>query len=111
MPHCYTRSMGDIMTYIIFEIKKEDTIKINNIIKDDLVSRQSITTRDANSLDIKGDATYLKIEGSTDGLKKAGVMAKELGFKRLTDKKAKEVNKKIEAQDDSAATGLGMIFD
>jgi hypothetical protein len=99
------------MTYVIFEIKKEDTIKINNIIKDDLVSRQSITTRDANSLDIKGDATYLKIEGSTDGLKKAEEMAKELGFKKLTDKKAKNINEKIEAQDDSAATGLGMIFD
>jgi hypothetical protein len=111
MPHCYTRSIGDIMTYIIFEIKKEGTIKINNIIKDDLVSRQSITTRDANSLDIKGDATYLKIEGSTDGLKKAEEMAKELGFKKLADKKAKNINEKIEAQDDSAATGMGMIFD
>jgi hypothetical protein len=111
MPHCYTRSIGDIMTYIIFEIKKEDTIKINNIIKDDLVSRQSITTRDANSLDIKGDATYLKIEGSIDGLKKAEEMAKELGFKKLADKKAKNINEKIEAQDDSAATGMGMIFD
>jgi len=111
MPHCYTRSIGDIMTYVIFEIKKEDTIKINNIIKDDLVSRQSITTRDANSLDIKGDATYLKIEGSTDGLKKAEEMAKELGFKKLADKKAKNINEKIEAQDDSAATGMGMIFD
>ena len=99
------------MTYVIFEIKKEDTIKINNIIKDDLVSRQSITTRDANSLDIKGDATYLKIEGSTDGLKKAEEMAKELGFKKLADKKAKNINEKIEAQDDSAATGMGMIFD
>jgi hypothetical protein len=99
------------MTYIIFEIKKEDTIKINNIIKDDLVSRQSITTRDANSLDIKGDATYLKIEGNIEGLKKAEEMAKELGFKKLTDKKAKNINEKIEAQDDSAATGMGMIFD
>jgi len=99
------------MTYIIFEVKKEDTVKINNIVKDDLVSRQSITTRDANSLDIKGDATYLKIEGSTDGLKKAEEMAKELGFKKLTDKKAKNINEKIEAQDDSAATGMGMIFD
>jgi hypothetical protein len=111
MLHCYSRSIGDIMAYVIFEIKKEDTNKINNITKDDLVSRQSITTRDANSLDIKGDATYLKIEGSAEGLKKSEEMAKELGFKKLTDKKAKEVNKKIEAQDDSAATGMGMIFD
>jgi len=99
------------MAYVIFEIKKEDMTKINNITKDDLVSRQSITTRDANSLDIKGDATYLKIEGSADGIKKAEEMAKEMGFKKLDAKKAKSVNEKIEAQDDSAATGMGMIFD
>jgi hypothetical protein len=111
MVFCYTRNIGDKMTYVIFEIKKEDTVKINNIIKDDLVSRQSITTRDANSLDVKGDATYLKIEGSTEGIKKAEEIAKELGFKKLDAKKAKSVNEKIEAQDDSAATGIGMIFD
>jgi hypothetical protein len=99
------------MTYIIFEIKKEEIGKLNKIIKEDLVSRQSITTRDANSLDIKGDATYLKIEGSTDGLKRAKEVAKELECKQLNEKKAKEINKKIEAQDDSAASGIGMIFD
>jgi len=99
------------MTYIIFEVKKEDSGKINNVIKDDLVSRQSITTRDASSLDIKGESTYLKIEGSEDGLKRAKELAKELSFKELGEKKAKEVNEKISAQDDSAASGIGMIFD
>ena len=99
------------MTYVIFEVKKEDSGKINTILKDDLVSRQSITTRDADSLDIKGDATYLKIEGSTEGLKKAKEMAKELGFKKLDNKKAKGISGKIEPQDDSAASGMGMIFD
>ena len=99
------------MTYVIFEVKKEDSGKINTILKDDLVSRQSIITRDSNSLDIKGEATYLKIEGSTEGIKKAEEMAKELGFKKLDDKKAKDINGTIEAQDDSAASGMGMIFD
>jgi len=99
------------MVYVIFEVKKDDSDKINTILKDDLVSRQSITTRDANSLDIKGDATYLKIEGSIDGLKKAEELAGELGFKKLSKKQADDINKKIEAQDDSAASGMGMIFD
>ena len=99
------------MTYIIFEIKKEETGKINTIIKDDLVSRQSITTRDASSLEVKGEATYLKIEGSKEALKKAEGIAKELGLKKMGAKQAKEVDKKIAIQDDSAASGMGMIFD
>jgi len=99
------------MTYLIFEVKKENSGKINTIIKDDLVSRQSIITRDASSLEIKGEATYLKIEGSKESLKKADDLAKELGFKKLDEKQAREVNKKIETQDDSAASGMGMIFD
>lgn len=99
------------MTYVIFEVKKEDSGKINKVIKDDLVSRQSITTRDASSLDMKGETTYLKVEGSSDALKKAGKLAKELGFKKLGIKQARDVNDKIVAQDDSAASGMGMIFD
>jgi len=99
------------MTYVIFEVKKENSGKINTIIKDDLVSRQSIITRDASSLEIKGEATYLKIEGSKEALKKAEELAKELSFKKLVEKQAKEINGKMEAQDDSAASGMGMIFD
>lgn len=99
------------MTYIIFEAKSDETGKLEKIIKDDLVSRQSILTRDSSSLNIKGQFSYLKIEGSEEGLKKAEEIAKELGLKKLDKKKAKEINDKIKEQEDSAATGIGMIFD
>ena len=99
------------MVYVIFEVKSEDVGKINKVIKDDLVSRQSILTRDSNSLSMKGDFTYLKIEGSEAGIKKAEELAKEFEFKKLNEKKSKEINEKINEQEDSAATGMGMIFD
>jgi len=99
------------MAYVIFEVKSEDAGKINNVIKDDLVSRQSILTRDASSLDIDSECLFLKIEGSEAGLKKAEELAKEHNFKKLNEKKASEVNKKIEEQEDDAASGMGMIFD
>ena len=99
------------MTYIIFEVKSENVGKINSLSKDDLTSRQSILTRDASSLDIKGDVSYVKIEGSNEGLKRATELAKELKFKKLSEKKAKEVDEKIKEQEDSAASGMGMIFD
>ena len=99
------------MTYIIFEVKSENVGEIDKMIRDDLVSRQSILTRDSSSLDIKENVFYVKIEGSEEGLKKAKELAKELKFKKLGKKKAEEINKKIEEQEDSAASGMGMIFD
>ena len=99
------------MTYVIFEVKSEDIGKINTLTKDDLISRQSILTRDASSLDIDGDFSYVKIEGSDEGLKRAKELAKELKFKKLDEKKAKKVDEKIKEQEDSAASGMGMIFD
>lgn len=99
------------MTYVIFEVKSENSGKINKLIKDDLVSRQSILTRDSNSLDIKGDYSYVKIEGSKEGIKRAEELAKELELKKLDEKKAKKINEKIAEQEDSAASGMGMIFD
>jgi hypothetical protein len=99
------------LAYVIFEVKSEDVGKINKLIKDDLVSRQSILTRDSSSLEIKEEVSYVKIEGSDKGLKRAEELAKELDFKKLATKKAKEINKKILEQEDSAASGMGMIFD
>jgi len=99
------------VTYVIFEVKSEDAGKINTMTKDDTVSRQSIVIRESSSIDIKGENSYLKIEGSEEGVKRAKELAKELGLKELDKKKAEEINKKIEQQEDSAATGMGMIFD
>jgi len=98
------------VTYIIFEVKTEDVGKINQMLKDDLVSRQSLLTRDSSSLGINKDVFYVKVEGNKEGLKKAEKIAKELEFKKLNKKKSEEVNKKIEEQEDSAADGMGMIF-
>jgi len=99
------------LTYIIFEAKSDEIGKIDKIIKDDLVSRQSILRRDSSSLNVKGQFSYLKIEGSIEGLKRAEELAKELGLKKLDKKKSKVINDKIVEQEDSAATGMGMIFD
>ncbi|KAA0007574.1 MAG: hypothetical protein FE035_01485 [Thermoplasmata archaeon] len=99
------------MVYAIFEVKKDFIGKIDQVIRDDVVSRQSITTRDASSLDLDKDVTYVKIEGSDKGVKRAEELFKEIGVKKLAKKNADEINEKIMSQDESAATGMGMIFD
>jgi hypothetical protein len=99
------------VAYVIFEIKAAEAGKIQTMLQDDTVSRQSIVIRDANSLEIKEAVSYLKVEGSEAGLKRAKELAKELGMKKLPEKKAKKIDEKIKEQEDSAATGMGMIFD
>lgn len=99
------------MPYVIFEVKAAEAGKISTMLQDDIVNRQSIVIRDASSLDMKGEVSYLKIEGSKEGLQRAEKLAKELGMKKLTEKKASKINEKIKEQEDSAATGMGMIFD
>ena len=99
------------MAYLIFEVKSDEIGKINKLIKDDLISRQSILTRDSSSLSLKGNFSYLKIEGSDAGLKRAEELAKELELKKLNKKKAEKINTKMEEQEESAASGMGMIFD
>ena len=99
------------MAYVIFEVKSAEVGKIQTMLQDDIVNRQSIVIRDANSLDIKEAVSYLMVEGSAEGLKRAEELAKELGMKKLPVKKAKTIEEKIKEQENSAATGMGMIFD
>ncbi len=99
------------LAFVIFEVKSEDVGKINKLVKDDIVSRQSILTRDSSSLNLDGEFTYVKVEGSEEGLKRAEELAGELGLKKVDDKKAMEINDRIKEQEDSAASGMGMIFD
>jgi hypothetical protein len=98
------------LSYIIFQVKPENAEKIHTFIKDDLVSRQSVLTRDAHSIDIHEDVTYIKVEGSEMGIKRAEELAKEFDFIKISKKKADTINKKILEQEESAADGMGMIF-
>jgi len=97
--------------YVVFVVEKGDFVGIERILKDDLVSRQSITTRDASVLGEMGEVRYVLIEGTKDGIKTARELfkSKKVG-KALPAKKAKEVREKIKEQEESAAQGMGLIF-
>ncbi len=97
------------MSYVIFKI--ENPRDIDEILRDDLVSRQSITTRDAKSLGVKGSHFFLKIEGADEAIHRAEEMIKEKGVgKPLTKKDATSIDKKIKKEEESASEGMGMIF-
>ena len=78
---------------------------------DDLISRQSLTTRDARSLDLEGDNIYLKLEGSQEALDRAADLVEEheLG-KQLSEAESQPIYDKIKEEEETASEGMGMIF-
>ena len=93
----------------IFKIEKEKEGEIEGAMKDDLVSRQSITVKDSRSLDMDTNCIYVKIEGSEEGIERATKIFEEFGEK-LSDKKAREIDDKIREVEESASEGMGAIF-
>ena len=67
------------MAYIVISVPNENKNKINDILKDDLISRQSITMRDAGALKMDKAVQFILIEGDDPALEHAKEMFKELG--------------------------------
>ncbi len=102
-------TFGILMGYAIFSVDKSFASKINSILKDDLISRQSISIRDASALNIEKDVRYVLIEGSDEAIKKAEELFKETG-KREGEDAAKNIYNKIKDEEGDAAQGVGLIF-
>jgi hypothetical protein len=100
---------GINMSYAIFSVEKTQASKINKILRDDLISRQSILVRDAEALDIKQEVRYVLIEGTEDALKKAEELFSETG-KRVDEAEAADIYKKIKSEEKDVASGVGFIF-
>lgn len=97
------------MSYAVFSVEKTQASKINKILKDDLISRQSISVRDASALNIDKDVRYVIIEGTDEALKKAEELFVEAG-KKEDDEEAKAIYDKIKSQEGEVAQGVGLIF-
>ncbi len=87
---------------------KEKT-KVDDIVKkDDLISRQSLLWRSADSLDINNKEGYfLLIEGSEEAIEKAKNLLKDLAE---VVKDNEEVIKKIKEDEEKAMVGFGNIL-
>jgi hypothetical protein len=97
------------MTNVVFAVAKEHERKIDGILRDDTISRQSIISRDAKSLGLDSNVKYVYIKGSQEAIDKAKDLFKDI-CGPMADDEAKGIIEKIEAQDQEAASGMGMIF-
>jgi len=97
------------MPYVVFDVKKENEPKIKELLKDDLVSRQSILIREAKVLDIKDHEILVFIEGDKKALEKAEELFSDIS-KKLDDKARDEAYKKIKDEEGEVLGGVGLIF-
>ena len=95
--------------YEIFEVPKEHLRKAKEILKDDVISRQSIVERDAVALDLESNNYYILIEGNEEGLTRARELFTMARI--LEGREKEEIYGKIKAGEESSASGIGMIFD
>jgi len=95
--------------YRVFRVPAAHASLADVVWKDDLVSRQSITSRDAKSLGLPGDDRYVLVEGSDAGIASATELLKDLAH-ALAGAEAERVYRRFRAQDEEAASGMGLIF-
>ena len=95
--------------YRVFRVPAAKASQGEVVWKDDVVSRQSVTARDAKSLGMPGDDRYVLVEGSDAGVARAAELLKDIA-KTLKGADAEVVYRRFRAQDESAASGMGLIF-
>ena len=95
--------------YRVFRIPRTHADKTNLLMADDLVGRQSVTVRDAMSLGLKGEDRYVVVEGTETALVRAAELLKGIALP-LETPQAADIYRRFRAQDEEAASGMGLIF-
>ncbi len=94
--------------YFIFKVPNEKKSAISEALSDELVSKQSASIRDGESLGFDEDITYVLIEGSQKALEKAEDIFSEKDIEKIDE--GEDIFKAIKKADEDAAAGVGTIF-
>ena len=95
---------------IVLKIKKEKLQKVKDLLlKDDTVSRASVTFKESKSLGFKGNEYFCYISGLEEACNKAKELTKNIA-EIVNKKEMEEIVKKIKEEEESAMSGFGNIF-
>jgi hypothetical protein len=97
------------MAWTVYSVPTSKKAALDAALADDIVSRQSHTVRAAAALGGPADQTYVLVEGSTEGVRRAEELLGPVGQKPAgTDGEA--IYQKIKAEQESASAGMGLFF-
>jgi len=95
--------------YRVFRVPPAKLSAIDLVYQDNLASRQSITVREARTLGLGGEGNLILVEGTEDGVARAEAILKEHAT-ALAGAEAEAAYRAFRAQDDEAASGMGLVF-
>ncbi|MGA7861730.1 MAG: hypothetical protein WCB19_07725 [Thermoplasmata archaeon] len=97
------------MAWIIFEVPNDRRSKLDEVLRDDVIARQSHKLRDAATLGGRSGHVFVQIEGAPEAVAKAETMLKDIGTK-LSTKEAEALRVRLQEEDEAASTGMGLFF-
>lgn len=93
--------------YYYEDTKNKDVL---NILEDDFFKRIGYTVRECKLMGSQRKGSFLYIKGSSEDIEKAEKMFDALKLSKLTGEENKIITDAFVAEEESAASGMGMIF-
>ncbi len=97
------------MPWTLFSVPSTKRTELEAALRDDVVSRQSHTVRAAPSLGGPPDATYVLVEGSADGVRRAEELLRGFGT-ALAGADRETLYRKLKEEEEAASAGMGLFF-
>lgn len=95
--------------YRVFRLPASQANALDALLRDDLVARQSVVSRDARLLGLEGEGRLVLVEGSDAAVVRAEALLKDIATV-LPASEAERAYTRFRSQDDDAASGMGLIF-
>ncbi|MFQ5986873.1 MAG: hypothetical protein ACE5KQ_05895 [Thermoplasmata archaeon] len=93
----------------VFLFPKEAAARSREVLEDDLISRQSVTLRDARSLGMERDGTLVFIQGDVAAIQRFEALV-ENAAERLAEGEAASLTTRLRKEEEDAAEGVGLLF-
>ncbi|MGA8603739.1 MAG: hypothetical protein WB788_01555 [Thermoplasmata archaeon] len=97
------------MAWTLFSVPNTKRTELDAALKDDRVSRQSQTVREAAAMGGPSGATYVLVEGAADAVARAEELLATVGT-RLPTADAEGLYRRFKDEQESASAGMGLFF-
>ncbi len=97
------------MAWTLYDVPSAKKSDVETALKDDVVSRQSHTIRDAGAMGGPSGALYVLVEGSADGVRRADELLGPVG-KKVPAAESEPLYKKFQEEREAASSGMGLFF-
>jgi hypothetical protein len=97
------------MAWTLYRVPTGRKTELDQILADDIVSRQSHKIRDAATAGGPAGELYVLIEGSDEAVRRADDLLAKVGTK-LSAADGEKLHAQFKDEDESAAAGMGLFF-